>query len=68
MIDVAAVVAKMPHRYPDVLVDRVTECEPGRLIRGLKAVTINEPYFQGHFPARCARSSSRSSLPRPRCS
>jgi 3-hydroxyacyl-[acyl-carrier-protein] dehydratase len=50
MIDVAAVVAKMPHRYPDVLVDRVTECEPGRLIRGLKAVTINEPYFQGHFP------------------
>ena len=50
MIDVAAVVAKMPYRYPDVLVDRVTECEPGRLIRGLKAVTINEPYFQGHFP------------------
>jgi 3-hydroxyacyl-[acyl-carrier-protein] dehydratase len=50
MIDVASVVAKMPYRYPDVLVDRVTECEPGRLIRGLKAVTINEPYFQGHFP------------------
>ena len=50
MIDVAAVVAKMPHRYPDLLVDRVTECEPGRLIRGLKAVTINEPYFPGHFP------------------
>jgi 3-hydroxyacyl-[acyl-carrier-protein] dehydratase len=50
MIDVAAIVAKMPYRYPDVLVDRVTECEPGRLIRGLKAVTINEPYFQGHFP------------------
>jgi 3-hydroxyacyl-[acyl-carrier-protein] dehydratase len=50
MIDVEAVVAKMPYRYPDVLVDRVTECEPGRRIRGLKAVTINEPYFQGHFP------------------
>jgi 3-hydroxyacyl-[acyl-carrier-protein] dehydratase len=50
MIDVAAVVAKMPYRYPEVLVDRVTECEPGRLMRGLKAVTINEPYFQGHFP------------------
>ena len=50
MIDVAAVVARMPYRYPDVLVDRVTALEPGRLIRGLKAVTANEPYFQGHFP------------------
>jgi 3-hydroxyacyl-[acyl-carrier-protein] dehydratase len=50
MIDVADVVAKMPHRYPSVLVDRVLECVPGERIRALKNVTINEPFFQGHFP------------------
>jgi 3-hydroxyacyl-[acyl-carrier-protein] dehydratase len=49
-IDIDAIVAKMPHRYPMVLVDRVLECEPGKSIRGLKNVTMNEPYFQGHFP------------------
>ncbi|GIK86993.1 MAG: 3-hydroxyacyl-ACP dehydratase FabZ [Burkholderiales bacterium] len=50
MIDVGAVVAKMPHRYPMVLVDRVLECTPGRSMRAVKGVTISEPYFQGHFP------------------
>ena len=50
MIDIAAIVARMPHRYPEVLVDRVLECVPGRLVRALKNVTMNEPYFQGHFP------------------
>ena len=39
-----------PHRYPMVMIDRVLEIEPGKRIRGIKNVTINEPYFPGHFP------------------
>jgi 3-hydroxyacyl-[acyl-carrier-protein] dehydratase len=50
-LDVDAIVARMPHRYPAVLVDRLLECVPGDRIRALKNVTINEPYFQGHFPS-----------------
>ncbi len=40
----------LPHRYPMLLVDRVIECEPGKFIRGMKNVSANEPFFQGHFP------------------
>jgi 3-hydroxyacyl-[acyl-carrier-protein] dehydratase len=40
----------LPHRYPFILVDRVLELEPGKRIKALKNVTINEPFFQGHFP------------------
>lgn len=40
----------LPHRYPFLLVDRITELEPDRRIVGLKNVTVNEPFFQGHFP------------------
>lgn len=40
----------LPHRYPFLLVDRVTELAPGQQARGLKMVSINEPFFQGHFP------------------
>jgi beta-hydroxyacyl-ACP dehydratase FabZ len=40
----------LPHRYPFLLVDRITELEPGKKIKGIKNVTINEPFFQGHFP------------------
>jgi len=40
----------LPHRYPMLLVDRVVECVPGEFIRGVKNVTANEPFFQGHFP------------------
>ena len=40
----------LPHRYPFILVDRILELEPGRRIKALKNVTINEPFFQGHFP------------------
>ncbi len=40
----------LPHRYPFILVDRVTELDPGKRIKGYKNVTINEPFFQGHFP------------------
>ncbi len=49
--DLAAIVASSPHRYPRLLIDRILEHEPGRLARALKNVTVNEPYFQGHFPS-----------------
>ena len=42
----------LPHRYPFLLVDRITECEPGKLAVGRKCVRANEPFFQGHFPGR----------------
>jgi 3-hydroxyacyl-[acyl-carrier-protein] dehydratase len=40
----------LPHRYPFLLIDRVVSCEPGKRLVALKNVTINEPFFQGHFP------------------
>lgn len=40
----------LPHRYPMLLVDRVTECEPGKSIRGIKCISANEMQFCGHFP------------------
>jgi 3-hydroxyacyl-[acyl-carrier-protein] dehydratase len=42
----------LPHRYPFLLVDRIISLEPGKRIVGLKNITINEPFFQGHFPGR----------------
>ncbi len=42
----------LPHRYPFLLVDRIVALEPGKRIVGLKNVSINEPFFQGHFPGR----------------
>ncbi len=42
----------LPHRYPMLLVDRVLELEPGKRIVAIKSVTINEPYFAGHFPGQ----------------
>lgn len=42
----------LPHRYPFLLVDRILEWEPGKRIVGLKNVTINEPFFAGHFPGK----------------
>ncbi|MEN9206189.1 MAG: 3-hydroxyacyl-ACP dehydratase FabZ [Thermostichales cyanobacterium BF4_bins_65] len=44
--------AVLPHRYPFLLVDRIVEFEPGIRAVGIKNVTINEPFFQGHFPGR----------------
>ncbi|HKN77980.1 MAG TPA: 3-hydroxyacyl-ACP dehydratase FabZ [Lysobacter sp.] len=49
-LDVVAIQHLLPHRYPFLLVDRVTEFEPNKRIVGIKNVTINEPFFQGHFP------------------
>ena len=40
----------LPHRYPFLLVDRIIELEPGERLVGIKNVTVNEPFFQGHFP------------------
>ncbi len=48
--DIERILNLLPHRYPFVLVDRVLELEPGVKICALKNVTINEPFFQGHFP------------------
>ena len=50
--DVLAVMALLPHRFPMLLVDRVIDMIPGRSATGIKAVTINEPFFAGHFPAK----------------
>jgi 3-hydroxyacyl-[acyl-carrier-protein] dehydratase len=47
---IADILKLLPHRYPFLLVDRILELEPERRVVGLKNVTINEPYFQGHFP------------------
>ena len=52
MLDIYQVLRKLPHRYPFLLVDRVLSIEPGKAIRALKNVTINEPFFSGHFPHR----------------
>jgi 3-hydroxyacyl-[acyl-carrier-protein] dehydratase len=51
-MDIQAVLAQLPHRYPFLLVDRVIECVPGKRIQALKNVTANEPFFPGHFPGR----------------
>lgn len=48
--DIREILALLPHRYPFVLVDRILEISLGERIVGLKNVTINEPFFQGHFP------------------
>jgi len=52
VMDIAAIRGILPHRYPFLLVDRITELEAGRRIVGIKNVTANEPFFQGHFPDR----------------
>ncbi|NII12344.1 3-hydroxyacyl-ACP dehydratase FabZ [Oleiagrimonas sp. C23AA] len=49
-VDVEQIQRLLPHRYPFALVDRVIEVEPGKRIVGYKNVSINEPFFQGHFP------------------
>jgi UDP-3-O-[3-hydroxymyristoyl] N-acetylglucosamine deacetylase/3-hydroxyacyl-[acyl-carrier-protein] dehydratase len=50
IVDVQKLMEYLPHRYPMLLVDRVIEVERGKRIVGIKNVTINEPFFQGHFP------------------
>jgi beta-hydroxyacyl-ACP dehydratase FabZ len=50
--DIQKIMACLPHRYPFLLIDRVIELEPGDRISALKNVTINEAFFQGHFPGQ----------------
>ena len=52
MMDIYQILKKLPHRYPMLLVDRVVHLEPGKDIKALKNVSINEPFFNGHFPNR----------------
>ena len=49
-LDINQVLEYLPHRYPFLMVDRVLSCEPGKNVVALKNVTINEPFFVGHFP------------------
>ncbi len=51
-MDIQHILQRLPHRYPFLLVDRVLEIEEGVRIKALKNVTINEPFFSGHFPGR----------------
>jgi len=50
--DAIRIMELLPHRYPFLLIDKITACQPGQSITALKNVTINEPFFQGHFPGR----------------
>ena len=51
-LDIGDILKLLPHRYPFLLVDRIREWESGQRIVGIKNVTANEPFFQGHFPGR----------------
>jgi beta-hydroxyacyl-ACP dehydratase FabZ len=50
VLDITQIMAILPHRYPFLLVDRITDYEAGKWVVGIKNVTLNEPFFQGHFP------------------
>jgi UDP-3-O-[3-hydroxymyristoyl] N-acetylglucosamine deacetylase/3-hydroxyacyl-[acyl-carrier-protein] dehydratase len=50
IVDISMIMQYLPHRYPMLLVDRIIEFDPGKRIVGIKNVTINEPFFQGHYP------------------
>ena len=52
MIDIEEIMKHLPHRFPMLLVDRVLEVVPGKFCTGLKNVTINEAFFQGHYPGK----------------
>jgi 3-hydroxymyristoyl/3-hydroxydecanoyl-(acyl carrier protein) dehydratase len=52
VIDISEILARLPHRYPFLLLDRAYDFVPMKSVRGIKAVTYNEPFFQGHFPGR----------------
>ncbi|MBC8478879.1 MAG: bifunctional UDP-3-O-[3-hydroxymyristoyl] N-acetylglucosamine deacetylase/3-hydroxyacyl-ACP dehydratase [FCB group bacterium] len=50
--DIQAILQILPHRYPFLLIDRIMDVDPGKIVHALKNVTINEPFFQGHFPGQ----------------
>jgi beta-hydroxyacyl-ACP dehydratase FabZ len=49
-LDITQIQSILPHRYPFLLIDRIIDYEPGKRVTGIKNVTLNEPFFQGHFP------------------
>ncbi|HUH86788.1 MAG TPA: 3-hydroxyacyl-ACP dehydratase FabZ [Pusillimonas sp.] len=49
-LDIKDIMARLPHRYPMLLIDRVLEMDPGKSIVAIKNVSMNEPFFEGHFP------------------
>jgi len=49
-LDAIGIMKLLPHRYPFLLIDRIAACRPGESITAIKNVTMNEPFFQGHFP------------------
>ena len=49
-MDITEIMEMIPHRYPFLLVDKITECVPGKYAKGYKNLTMNEAFFQGHFP------------------
>lgn len=51
-LDIHKIMERLPHRYPFLMVDRVLDCRPGKSLTAIKNVTMNEPFFQGHFPNR----------------
>lgn len=51
-LNIADIMESIPHRYPFLLVDKLTDIEPGESATGIKNVTINEPFFPGHFPQK----------------
>lgn len=51
-IDILEIMKIVPHRYPMLMVDRILECDDDKKIVGMKNLTFNEPFFQGHFPGR----------------
>lgn len=50
VLEATAIMKYLPHRYPFLLIDRIIQCTPGEQITAIKNVTMNEPFFQGHFP------------------
>jgi 3-hydroxyacyl-[acyl-carrier-protein] dehydratase len=52
MMNITEIMQHLPHRYPFLLVDRIIDIQPGKGITGIKNVTFNEPFFQGHFPGQ----------------
>jgi 3-hydroxyacyl-[acyl-carrier-protein] dehydratase len=52
MMNITEIMQYLPHRYPFLLVDRIIDLQPGKSITGIKNVTFNEPFFQGHFPGQ----------------
>ncbi len=50
LMDIRGIMSRLPQRYPFLMVDRVIDCTPGEELIAIKNITINEPYFQGHFP------------------